>query len=146
MAKSSHLYLLGLLTTGLALASTNAHGQLNMEYQQQISKEQQCKLDWWPNAQYEYKSISRDKERRILVKGNDVFLISYKGKCSSEFIGYVGSDYVYSPSKIRHFSVKPEKLVEYYKHPQQVAVRTKEYMPLKHRQSYREGSKIRRDW
>lgn len=146
MPKSSRLFLLGFLTTALTFTSNNVYGQLNIEYLQQNSKEQQCKRDWWPNAQYEYNSISPERSSRILVTGKDVFLISYKVKCSSEFIGYIDSDYAYSQSIIRHFSIEPEKLIEYYKYPNQVGVKTKAHMSLNHMKSNKKRNRLRREW
>ena len=138
MAKRSNLLLLGLLTAGFTMTSDGAYGQINREYMRQEREEHRCKFKWWPNAQYELESLPRDfrkqptddrwpnslaeqellpNEFRIFVKDDEVYKISFKEKCNSEFIGYINSDFTYSPTKITHFSIGNEELIEYYKHP-----------------------------
>ena len=146
MSKNSHLFLSGILALGLTFSSNKANSQLDREYQEQESEKQQCELNWWPNAQYSHDYISSEKEARILVKDKNVFLISLKGKCHSEFIGYIDSDYNYSPSKVNHFSIKPGNLIEYYKHPQDISVKTRTYTELKRSKSDDKNKRIRRDW
>ena len=138
VTKRSSLLLLCLLAAGFTATSDGAYGQINREYMQQEREEHRCKFEWWPNAQYELESLPRDfskqatdnrwpnslaeqvllpKEFRILVKDDEVYKISFKEKCNSEFIGYINSDFTYSPTRITHFSIRGEELIEYYKHP-----------------------------
>ena len=138
MANHSNLLLLGLLTASFTITSDGAYGQINREYMQQEREEHRCKFKWWPNAQYELESLPRDfskqatdnrwpnslaeqvllpNEFRIFVKDDEVYKISFKEKCNSEFIGYINSDFTYSPTKITHFSIGNDELIEYYKHP-----------------------------
>ena len=148
MAKRSNLLLLGLLTAGFTMTSDGAYGQINREYMRQEREEHRCKFKWWPNAQYERESLPREfrkqatdnrwpnslveqellpHEFRILVKDDEVYMISFKEKCSSEFIGYINSDFAYSPTKITHFSIGNEELIEYYKHPLKTIVNKRVY-------------------
>ena len=120
MANHSNLLLLGLLTASFTITSDGAYGQINREYMQQEREEHRCKFKWWPNAQYERESLP--DEFRIFVKDDEVYKISFKEKCNSEFIGYIDSDFTYSSKKITHFSIGNEELIEYYKHPLKTVV------------------------
>jgi len=138
VTKRSNLLLLCLLAAGFTITSDGAYGQINREYMQQEREEHRCKFKWWPNAQYKLESLPRDfrkqptddrwpnslaeqellpNEFRIFVKDDEVYKISFKEKCNSEFIGYINSDFTYSPTRITHFSIRGEELIEYYKHP-----------------------------
>ena len=119
--KLSRLLLFGLIGTCLTLSSDRACSQLNVQFQKQQSKKRLCELDWWPDAQYEYKQLS--PESRILVKDDNVFRISFKNECKSEFIGYINRDYNYSPNKTTHFTPATDELIEYYKNPNNSTVR-----------------------
>ena len=120
VTKCSSLLLLCLLAAGFTATSDGAYGQINREYMQQEREEHRCKFKWWPNAQYERESLPG--EFRIFVKDDEVYKISFKEKCNSEFIGYIDSDFTYSHKKITHFSIGNEELIEYYKHPLKTVV------------------------
>ena len=118
--KSSLLLLLGLLTAGATLSCSRAYGQLDKQYRKQEDSNQRCKRDWWPNA--EFKHVLSWPDSRMLVRNNEVFIISFEDKCSAEFIGFIGKDYNYSSSMITNFSLELGDLVEYYKNPNKTIV------------------------
>ena len=120
LVNSSRSLLLGFLCAGLTLSSNSVYGQLNEQYRQQENEKERCERDWWPNAQYKHES--RSPESRMLVRNNNVFIISFKEKCTTEFNGYINKDYIYSPKKVTHFSIESGELAEYYKHPNKPAV------------------------
>ena len=142
VAKITQLVLFGLMTMSPILTTRNAHGQLNMEYLRQKSEEHQCEAEWWPNAQYEHKALS--PKSRILVEENEVHLITRKDKCKSEFIGYIDSDFNYSPRKTTNFAIESEELIEYYKHPNKAEVKRKVYSPRQ--QDVQSRNRSRKDW
>ena len=123
--KIPQLLLLGFIGTGLLSSSDRAYSQLNVQFQKQQSKKHLCESNWWPDAQYEHKKLSH--ESRILIKDNNVFRISFKKECKSEFIGYTNKDYNFSPNKIVHFTPKKEELIEYYKNPNSPIIRKRSY-------------------
>jgi len=123
--KIPRLLLLGFVGAGLLSSSNTAYSQLNVEFQKQQSKKHLCESNWWPDAQYEHKKLSH--ESRILIKDNNVFRISFKKECKSEFIGYTNKDYNYSPNKIVHFTPNEEELIEYYKNPNSPIVRKRSH-------------------
>jgi len=118
--KSSLLLLLGLLSAGATLSCGRAYGQLDKQYRKQEDSNQRCKRDWWPNA--EFKHVSSWPDSRMLVRNNEVFIISFEDKCSAEFIGFIGKDYNYSSNMITNFSIEAGALVEYYKNPNKTMV------------------------
>ena len=115
MLKPSLLLLIGLLSAGITLSGSGAYGQLDKQYRKQEDNRQLCKRDWWPNA--DYKHALSWPESRMLVRNNEVFIISFEGKCSAEFNGFIGKDYNYSLNMITNFSLEAGNLVEYYKNP-----------------------------
>ena len=128
MLKSSLLLLLGLLSAGVTLSGSGAYGQLDKQYRKQEDNKQLCKRDWWPNA--EYKHVSSWPESRMLVRNNEVFIISFEDKCSAKFNGYIGKDYVYSSNMITNFSLESGDLVEYYKNPNKLIVNKRVHTKL----------------
>ena len=119
--KIPRLLIFGFIGTGLLSSSDRAYSQLNVQFQKQQTKKHLCESNWWPEAQYEHRKLS--PESRILIKDNNVFRISFKKECKSEFIGYTNKDYNYSPNRIVHFTPNKEELIEYYKNPNSSIVR-----------------------
>ena len=128
MLKSPLLLLLGLLGAYATLSGSGAYGQIDKQYRKQEDSYQRCKRDWWPNA--EYKHALSWPESRMLVRNNEVFIISIEGKCSAEFNGFIGKDYNYSLNMITNFSLEAGNLVEYYKNPSKDLVKKRVHTKL----------------
>ena len=146
--KRFYLLFFLLLSAGLTITSDGAYGQINREYMRQEREQHRCEFQRWPKAQYKSESVLHEfkkqdtidlwansankkellpHEVRIRVEDDQVLMISFAEKCRSELIGYVDSDFVYSPTKITHFSIVNEELIGYYKHPLKAAVSKRVY-------------------
>jgi len=84
--KLTQLLLLGVLGTGFTVSGNSAYGQLNKEYQRGIQTAEQCKKDYYPNAQYE------GGLGRMLVRGNKVYKVNLysNGECVIKYQADLG--------------------------------------------------------
>jgi len=84
--KLTQILLLGVLGTGLTVSGKSAYGQLDKEYQRSIEVADQCKKDYYPNAQYAI--FSKDDNLRILVRNGKVYGVSmHNNGCEIEYRG-----------------------------------------------------------